>query len=62
MTNQNPTKTDAKTPTIVRDDEAQPANEQPEVKKELSDKEISTVAGGHTGPINGPPSGGRMFN
>jgi len=62
MTSQNPTKTDAETSTILRDDEKQAASEQPEDKKELADEEIASVAGGHTGAIDGKPSGNRMIN
>jgi hypothetical protein len=62
MTSQNPTKTDAETSTIVRDDEERAASEQPEEKKELADDEIASVSGGHKGAINGSPSGGRIIN
>jgi hypothetical protein len=62
MTSQNPTKTDSETSTILRDDAEQATSEQPEVKKELDDEEIASVAGGHTGPINGKPSGPLMYD
>jgi len=62
MTSQNPTKTDAETSTILRDDEEQAASEQPAEKRELADEEIASVAGGHKGAINGSPSGNIMYN
>ncbi len=53
MTSQNPTKPDVKILTIAQDDDAQSAVEQPEVKDELTDEEIASVAGGNTGTSGG---------
>jgi bacteriocin-like protein len=51
MSNQNPTKSDTKDLTIAQDDSAEKAGEQPEIKKELTDEELASVAGGHTGAL-----------
>jgi hypothetical protein len=57
MTSQNPTNPDVKILTVAQDDEAQADVAQPEVKNELTDEEIASVAGGNTGTSGGLVTG-----